>query len=129
MSDSTLSTPLWCSVMPRVQHSWARSAQAKAWASSRMASAGTPVSISPRSSVHSSTAAAYSAKPVVARSMKDRLASPAWMISRAMVLARAMSVPTSSPSHVSAHCADDVRLGSTTYSFAPLWMPFSTWWK
>ena len=64
MSASTLSTALWCSVMPSVQHSWARSAAAKAWASSRMASAGTPVSTSPRSSVHGSTDAAYSSKPV-----------------------------------------------------------------
>ena len=51
------------------------------------------------------------------------------MISRAMVLESAMSVPTSSPSHRSAHWADEVRRGSTTYSFAPLWTPFRTWWK
>ena len=44
MSASTLSTALWCSVMPRVQQIIARGAVAKAWASSRMASAGTPVS-------------------------------------------------------------------------------------
>jgi hypothetical protein len=44
-------------------------------------------------------------------------------------LASAMSVPTWSGSHVSAHCADVVRRGSTTNSFAPPWIPFRTWWK
>ncbi len=51
--------------------------------------------------------------------MKFVFASPAWMISRATVFASAMSVPTSNPSHVSAHCAEPVRRGSTTYSDAP----------
>ena len=40
-----------------------------------------------------------------------------------------MSVPTSRPSQRSAHCAEVVRRGSTTYMRAPLWTPFSTWWK
>ena len=44
MSERTLSTALWCSVMPSVQQIIALSAVANAWASSRMASAGTPVS-------------------------------------------------------------------------------------
>ena len=35
------------------------------------------------------------------------------MISRPIALASAMSVPTSRPSHASAHCAVDVRRGST----------------
>ena len=48
------------------------------------------------------------------------------MISRAIVWASAMSVPTSSPSQPSAHLADDVRRGSTAYSRAPLCTPFST---
>ncbi len=51
MSASTLSTALWCSVMPRVQQIMALGACANAWASSRMASAGTPVSCSAYSSV------------------------------------------------------------------------------
>ena len=51
------------------------------------------------------------------------------MISRAIVLDSAMSVPTSMPSQVSAHSAEEVRRGSTTTSFAPLWTPFSRWWK
>ena len=51
------------------------------------------------------------------------------MISRAIVLASATSVPTLSPSHMSAHAADVVRRGSTTYSFAPFWIPFSRWWN
>jgi hypothetical protein len=51
------------------------------------------------------------------------------MISRATVLASAMSVPTSSPAQTSAHFAEEVRRGSTAYSFAPLRMPFRTWWK
>ena len=42
------------------------------------------------------------------------------MISRAIALASAMSLPTSSPSQTSAHSADDVRRGSTAYSRAPL---------
>jgi hypothetical protein len=36
-----------------------------------------------------------------------------------MAFASAMSVPTLSPSQASPHAADDVRRGSTTYSFAP----------
>ena len=51
------------------------------------------------------------------------------MISRATALASAMSVPTSRPSQRSAHCAVEVRRGSTTNSFAPRWTAFSTWWK
>ena len=51
------------------------------------------------------------------------------MISRAMVLDRAMSVPTCRPSQRSANCAVDVRRGSTTNSLAPLRTPASTWWK
>ena len=51
------------------------------------------------------------------------------MISRADAFASAMSVPTSSPSHRSAHCADAVRRGSTTTSFAPRCTAFSRWWK
>ena len=94
-----------------------------------MTSAGTPVTRSPSSSVHGSTDARYSSKPVVARSMKRSLVRPAWMISRAIVLASAMSVPTSSPSHASAHCAEPVRRGSTTNSRAPLCTALSTWWK
>ena len=61
--------------------------------------------------------------------MNDWSAKPGMMISRAMALASAMSVPTCSPSHTSAHWADDVRRGSTAYIRAPLWIPFSTWWK
>ena len=78
-----------------------------------MTSAGTPVTSAPRSRVHSSTEAAYSSKPLVARAMKVVLCSPAWMISRAIVLERAMSVPTWIPSHTSAHFAELVRRGST----------------
>jgi len=48
------------------------------------------------------------------------------MISRATVLASAMSVPTSSPSHVSAHCALLERRGSTPYSLAPWWTALRT---
>ena len=55
MSARTLSTALWCSVMPSVQQIIARGAVAKAWASSRMASAGTPVSRSAYSRVYDST--------------------------------------------------------------------------
>src|SRR4051794_23032130 len=51
------------------------------------------------------------------------------MISRAIVSARAMSEPTSMPSHRSAHSAVDVRRGSITISRAPFRMPFRTWWK
>ena len=45
MSARTLSTALWCSVMPSVQQIIARGAVANAWARSRMARAGTPVSL------------------------------------------------------------------------------------
>ena len=51
------------------------------------------------------------------------------MISRAIVLDRAMSVPTSRPSQRSPHSADSVRRGSMTISRIPLWIPFRTWWK
>ena len=99
MSDSTLSTPLWCSVMPSVQHSWARSAVAQAWASSTMASAGTPVTASPRSSVHSSTDAAYSSKPDVARSMNASLCQAGVDdLAGRSCSTSAMSVPTLRPS-------------------------------
>ena len=51
------------------------------------------------------------------------------MISRAMPLDSATSLPTLSPSHVSAHSAEVVRRGSTTYSLAPPWIALRTWWK
>ena len=51
------------------------------------------------------------------------------MISRATAFASGMSVPTSMPSQRSPHRADGVNRGSTTISFAPLWIAFSTWWK
>jgi len=47
----------------------------------------------------------------VARSTKRWFTRPAWMISRAIVWASAMSVPTSRPSQPSAHLAEDVRAG------------------
>ena len=56
-----------------------------------------------------------------------RFASPAAMISRAIAFASAMSDPTSSPSHASAHAAELVRRGSMAYSRAPRRIPFSTW--
>ena len=61
--------------------------------------------------------------------MNSSLARPAAMISRPIALASAMSVPTSRPSHRSAHSADVVRRGSTAYSRAPLRTPFRRWWK
>jgi len=79
--------------------------------------------------VEGSTAAAYSSKPVVAAAMKPSFVNPAWMISRPTALARAMSVPTSRPSHRSAQAAESVRRGSTTMSFAPLSTPRRRWWK
>src|SRR5689334_434485 len=94
-----------------------------------MTVAGTPVIRSPSSSVNGSTDAAYSAKLLVARRMNVWFARPAWMISRAIVLASAMSVPTSSPSQVSAQAAEDGRRGSTATRRAPLWGPLSRWWK
>ncbi len=42
------------------------------------------------------------------------------MISRPMAFASEISEPTSRPSHTSAHCAELVRRGSITKSFAPL---------
>ena len=51
------------------------------------------------------------------------------MISRPIALARAMSEPTSRPSHTSAHSAEVVRRGSTGDSRAPLCTPFRRWWK
>ena len=115
--------------MPSVQQIIARSARAKVCATSRMVSAGTPVMRSPSASVNGSTDAAYSSKFSVELSTNRRFTRSAWMISRAIVLDSAMSVPTSRPIHVSAHSADDVRRGSTTTSLAPLWTPFSRWWK
>jgi len=47
----------------------------------------------------------------------------------AHAFARAISLPTSSPSHTSAHSALLVRRGSTVYSRAPSWMPLRRWWK
>src|SRR5579863_17096 len=61
--------------------------------------------------------------------MKLSFARPAWMISRPIVFAIAISVPTSSPSQASAHWAELVRRGSTTYSDAPRWTPLRRWWK
>src|SRR6266540_6584524 len=40
-----------------------------------------------------------------------------------------MSLPTSMPSHVSAHSAELVRRGSTATNRAPLRTPRSRWWK
>ena len=61
--------------------------------------------------------------------MNARLSSPAWMISRAIAFESAMSEPTSRPSQASAHCAEDVRRGSTTKRRAPACTPLSRWWK
>ena len=72
------------------------------------------------------TLALYASKSTVARSMKLRSSRPAAMISRAMALARAMSDPTSSPSQLSAHSADEVRRGSIAYRRAPLWTALRT---
>ena len=115
--------------MPSVQQITARSAFAYACATSWMISAGTPVTASPRSSVHSITEALYSSNPVVAPSMNVWCCRSFTMISRAIVFESAMSVPTSMPSHRSPHSADSVRRGSTTTILAPLWMPLRTWWK
>ncbi len=51
------------------------------------------------------------------------------MISRPIALARAMSEPTSRPSHPSAHCAELVRRGSTAKRRAPFRTAVRTWWK
>ncbi len=51
------------------------------------------------------------------------------MISLAIALASEMSDPTSMPSQPSAHCADVVRRGSTTYIRVPRLIPRRTWWK
>ena len=55
MIANTLSTALWCSVMPSVQQTCARSARAYAWAISRIVSAATPVMRAACSSVYGST--------------------------------------------------------------------------
>ena len=57
------------------------------------------------------------------RATNASFTSPAWMISRPIALASAMSVPTSRPSHASAHCAVDVRRGSTEYMRVPVLQP------
>src|SRR3954470_81247 len=54
---------------------------------------------------------------------------PDAMISRPIAFARAMSDPTSRPSHTSAHSALEVRRGSIAYSRAPLRTPRRRWWK
>ena len=113
-------------MIPSVQQICARSALAYSLASSPMSSAGTPVSCSARSSVYGSTEAAYSSKPVVARRTNSVFTRPAWMISLAIAFASEMSEPTSMPSQASAHCADVVRRGSTTYIRAPRLIPRST---
>gem|GEM_PF-6803735 len=51
----TLSLAVWCSVIPSVQHNWAVGAVAYAMATSRMASAGTPVICSARARSYSET--------------------------------------------------------------------------
>src|SRR5213593_1990405 len=61
--------------------------------------------------------------------MKSPAMRSLWMISRAMALASAMSLPTSMPIHTSAHSVELVRLGSTAISLAPLRTPRSRWWK
>src|SRR5215207_2348272 len=61
--------------------------------------------------------------------MNPRSSRPAAMISRAIAFARAISDPTSSPSQLSAHSADEVRRGSIAYRRAPLWTALRTWWK
>ena len=56
--------------------------------------------------------------------MNSSWCRPDAIISRATVLASAMSEPTSSPSQTSAHMADVVRRGSMAYKLAPLRTPF-----
>ncbi len=125
MRARTLSTALWCSVMPSVQQIMARGARAKVWAISRMTAAGTCVSRSPRSSVQPATWSRKAAKPLVACSMNSRCSRPAARISCAIVLESAMSEPTSRPAQRSAHSAEVVRRGSIATSFAPRCTPFS----
>src|SRR5688572_3401293 len=115
--------------MPRVQHSWAVGAVAYSWASCLIASAGTPVTSSPRCSVQCSTDSAYSSKLDVAWATKPSWYRSDLMISHASVLESAMSDPTSIPSHTSAQAAEDVRLGSTANILAPLLIALRTWWK
>ena len=114
ISARTLSAASWCSVMPSVQQIMALFALANVCAHSRMTSAGTPVIRSPSSSVYGSTLAAYASKPLHALAMKSLWCRPAWMISRAIVFERAMSLPTWLPSQTSAQAADSVRRGSIT---------------
>ena len=82
-----------------------------------------------RSSVQGSTDAAYSSKPVVARSMKSRLWSPAWMISRADrvgerdVGAHVEGEPAVGPR------AEEVRRGSTHEQPRAVAHALRTWWK
>ena len=94
-----------------------------------MASAGTPVIPSAYSRVNDSTWALNSLYPDVECSTNLVFVRPAWMISRARALARAISDPVSIPSQTSAHSADSLRRGSTVYIFAPLRIPLARWWK
>ena len=51
------------------------------------------------------------------------------MMTRAIAFASEMSLPTSIPSHTSAHSAELVRRGSTAINLAPLRTPRRRWWK
>ena len=73
-----------------------------------------------RSSGYCLTISAYASKPVVARPMNSLWWRSRSMMTLAIAFARAMSEPTSMPSHTSAHRADSLRRGSTQYRRAPL---------
>ena len=97
----TLSTALWCSVMPSVQHSWALSGLR-----GRMGELVDRVGGDPGLHLAAVERPVFDGgvrlrKPVVARSTNDSCTSPAWMISRVIVFDSAMSVPVSMPSQVS----------------------------
>ncbi len=61
--------------------------------------------------------------------MKALCSRPSSRMQQATALASAMSEPTFTGTHPSAHSADEVRRGSITYSLAPRFTALSTWWK
>ena len=126
-----MSTPLWCSVMPSVQHSWARSARGvgvgelgdvvggDAGHGLGPAPASTP---RPTPRTRRSRDVARSTKVSLYEAGVDDLAAD-------RVRAARCRCRRGGRASASAQRAAAVRRGSTTNSRAPLRTPARTWWK
>jgi hypothetical protein len=129
-SASTLSTALWCSVMPSVQQDLGLVGPGVGVASSRMSSAGIPVISAGRARGVGLDRRGEGGEALGGPVDEVRFASPAWMISRAIACWRARCRcrprgPARRRRTSPTPCGGD---RCSTWR-APLSMPLHRWWK